>query len=135
MEYTQNNRGSIQFRERSRQIIDFGGLRYKNITPTDVDGLIEYKGKAYVLMEMKYGKAEMPYGQRLAIERMIDDFSKSGKIATAFLCEHYVENPNEDIDASKTIVRECYYNGKWHSDGTKTLKTRLDTFISFVDSF
>lgn len=35
MNYTDDNRGAIQFRERRKQIIDFSGLRVGNITPTD----------------------------------------------------------------------------------------------------
>lgn len=134
MDYSENNRGQIQFRERSRQIIDFGGLQYGNITPTDIDGLIEYKNKAYAIIEMKYGNAEMPKGQKLAIERMVDDLSSKGKLATAFLCEHDVANTNEDIIASKTIVRSCYYNGYWRNDGKRTLKARLDSFVHFAES-
>lgn len=134
MEYKQNNRGKIQFRDRSRQIIDFTGLQYGNITPTDIDGLIEYKGIAYAFIEMKYGVAEMPKGQKLAIERIINDFQKSGKLSAAFLCQHNVENPEIDILAAKTIVRSCYYDKVWRSDGKRTLKQRLDAFIHFADS-
>lgn len=129
-----NERGRIEYRARSRQIIDFSGLQYGNITPTDIDGLIEYKNKAYAIIEMKYGNAEIPKGQQLAIERMVDDFSKGGKLATAFLCEHDVKNPEEDIMAANVIVRSCYYNGHWKRDGRKTLKTRLDAFIGFAES-
>ena len=135
MDYSKNNRGQIQFRERSRQVIDFSGLQYGNITPTDIDGLIEYKNKAYVIIEMKYGKAEMPKGQKLCIERMINDFTSKGKLATAFLCEHNIENPEDDIVASKAIVRSCYYNGHWRDDGKRTLKSRLDLFVKFADNF
>jgi len=134
MDYSENNRGQIQFRERSRQVIDFSGLQYGNITPTDIDGLIEYKDKAYAIIEMKYGKAEMPKGQKLAIERMVNDLASKGKLATAFLCEHYVANTDDDIVASKAIVRSCYYNGYWRDDGKRTLKSRLDAFVRFAES-
>lgn len=133
MEY--NKRGRIQYRDRAQQIIDFSGLRYGNITPTDVDGIIEYKNKAYILYEMKYGSADMPDGQRMAIERQIDDFTNSGKTAVALLCEHDIQNCNEDIDAAKTIVRKYYYNKKWYNDGKRTAKDVSDKFIYFVDNF
>lgn len=131
---TYDKRGKIQYRERARQIIDFSGLQYDKITPTDIDGLIEYKGKAYVFVEMKYSKAPIPYGQRLALERLVQDLTKSGKLATVFLCEHYVSDCEQDIDAKKTIVRSCYFNNKWRTDGKRTLKERLDNFIRFADS-
>ena len=134
MDYQANNRGKIQYRERSRQIIDFSGLQYGFITPTDIDGLIEYKGIAYALIEMKYGNAEMPDGQKLAIERMINDFQKNGKLSAAFLCQHNVQNPEIDILAANSIVRSCYFNKIWRLDGKKTLKQRLDAFIQFAES-
>lgn len=134
MEYKQNNRGKIQFRDRSRQIIDFSELQYGSITPTDIDGLIEYKGIAYAFIEMKYGVVEMPKGQKLAIERIINDLQKSGKLSAAFLCQHNVQNPEIDILAANSIVRSCYFNKIWRLDGKKTLKQRLDAFIQFADS-
>ena len=51
MIYNEENRGTIQNRERARQIIDFHGLRLDGkITPTDSDGEIEYHDKAWVFM-------------------------------------------------------------------------------------
>jgi len=47
-------RGVIKYRGRARQIIDFRGLTYGNITPTDIDGLIEYKDKCILLIEIKH---------------------------------------------------------------------------------
>lgn len=57
----------IRNRFRAKQLIDFGGLQYEQITPTDIDGLIEYRNIAYIIYEFKYADAEMPFGQRLAI--------------------------------------------------------------------
>ena len=71
MLYDDDNRGSIQFPDRARQLIDFSGLRYNKITPTDIDGFIEYHDEAIVFMEFKYGNAELPYGQKLALERLL----------------------------------------------------------------
>lgn len=135
MDYSSTNRGKIQFRDRSRQIIDFSGLQYGNITPTDIDGLIEYKDKAYAIIEMKHRNAQMAYGQKIAIERMVNDFTVKGKLAAAFLCEHNVDDWKNDVVAKETIVRSCYFNGKWQNDGKRTLKTRLDAFIGYADSF
>ena len=74
MNYTDDNRGAIQFRERRKQIIDFSGLRVGNITPTDCDGLIEYHNKAYILFEIKHRDAKVPEGQLKALVRSVDDF-------------------------------------------------------------
>lgn len=134
MMYTDENRGTIQNRERARQIIDFSGLRYGNITPTDVDGMMDYHNKAWIIVEMKLDGAEMPFGQQLAIERLVDDLS-SVKESCGILCVHDIENPQEDIMAAETIVTQIYYKGKWEQPGTRhSLKQYCDEFIRFVDS-
>ena len=98
-------RGTIRNIGRKQQINDFSGLRFGNITPTDIDGIIEYKNKAFVIIEVKYGDAELPYGQRLCVERMVSDLSKP---ALAIIAEHSVCDENESIDVSKCNVREIY---------------------------
>ena len=108
MLYNDETRGIIQNPERARQIIDFSGIRFKNITPTDIDGLIEYKNIAYVLMEFKHREAEMPHGQSLALTRMVDDFDRQGKYATLLVCEHYVDDPKADIIARDTNCKLYY---------------------------
>ena len=78
--------------KRMKQLIDFKGLELDNgIYPTDIDGLIEYHDSEYILLEVKHKDARVPYGQRLAIQRMVDDFTKAGKKAVAIVCEHKVE--------------------------------------------
>ena len=77
----------IHFAERARQLIEFTGLNYDAISPTDIDGLIEYQNIAYVIFELKYNDAEMPIGQRLAFERMVYDFEKRSKKAI-IVAEH-----------------------------------------------
>lgn len=125
---------AINNRDRIKQIIDFDGLKYGTIMPTDVDGFIEYKNKAYVIIEMKHRDKEVQKGQLIAIERVVNDLSRCGKLATAFVCEHNIDNPQEDIIASRTKVRACYFNGVWRNDGKRTLKQRLDAFIRFAEN-
>ena len=67
MIYTDDNRGKILYPERRQQIIDFGGLRYGNSTPTDIDGFIEYKDKARVLIEIKYRDNPISNGKLLRL--------------------------------------------------------------------
>ena len=133
IQYTEDNRGSIQFRERKKQIIDFSGLRIGNITPTDCDGLIEYHGKAYILLELKRRGVEVPKGQLLALKRAVDDWQRAQKFATLIIAEHDVDNPNTDIDAASCHVREFYFKGN-KKTGDYTVKALIDRFISFVDS-
>ena len=131
----QDNRGIIQNRDRARQIINFAGLRYGNITPTDVDGLIEYKNKAVIFLEFKLdGFDEMPYGQRLALERIANDIRAAGKECLVILCIHNVEDCNKDIDAKNSLVKELYWNGKWHEKKQTTVGEQIDNYLRWVNS-
>ena len=108
-------RGQIVFRDRARQIRDFSGLLFGNITPTDIDGLIEYHGKAYVFIELKFSGAQIPYGQKLALERLVDDLRLAGKPSLCIIAEHNAMNTEDDIDVANAIVIEYRQKGKWLS--------------------
>ena len=128
-------RGVISNAARKQQIIDFGGLRFGNITPTDIDGMIEYHGKAYAILEFKYGDAALPYGQRLCLERMVRDFGKTGKHAIAVVAEHSVHDTNESIPAAQSRVRELYSTGMnelfWRPPAREM--TALDLLVRFFE--
>lgn len=133
MNYTDENRGTIQHRERARQIIDFSGIRYGNITPTDIDGFFEYHNRVFVFCEMKLTGAQLPDGQRMAIERLVDNLDYAGKHVVAFVCDHDVEETAQDVVAAETIVRTIYYHGRWHlPTHEKTLKWWIDSFLNFA---
>lgn len=104
---------AIRHPDRAKQVIDYGGIRCGNIMPTDLDGIIEYKGKAYILIEMKHRDTKIPTGQRIALERMVDDFKLRGKLACLLLCSHCVDNCDDVIRAEYTIVTGIYYNFRW----------------------
>ena len=48
-----DKRGKIGNRRRALQIRDFTGLRWGNITPTDIDALIDFGDKVFVFIEVK----------------------------------------------------------------------------------
>lgn len=117
-------RGVIRNREWATKIRDFSGLRFGNITPTDLDGMIEYKNKCFIFYESKFNGADMPFGQRLAFERMIDDHNKP---AILFVTKHNTEG---DIDFANTIVQKYYFRKRWHEiEERTTLREATDKFI------
>ena len=132
MMYSGDNRGKIQFRERARQINDFSGLRYGNITPTDIDGVIEYRDMALIFFEVKHRDKEMPYGQKLALERLADNNQRAGKPSTVLVCRHKNDDPGEDVNVANTIVSDFYYSGIWYKGGGRTAKEVTDSFLRFV---
>lgn len=133
MIYEDGNRGKYQFADRARQLIRFDDMIFGNITPTDIDGLIEYHNKAFILYEFKHGDAEIPKGQKLALERMVDAFTKSGKKAVAFLCKHSVDNPDKDIRAADAIVKSIYWNGAWHSTNGITVLEQTKNYLKWIN--
>ena len=127
-----DNRGTIQHRERARQIISFNGMRYDNGTPTDVDGLFEWRNKAFIFYEFKMRGVEMPEGQRKALERVIDALGAADKKAVLFLCSHDVENPHDDVVAADAAVERIYYKGKWSDGHGWTAKDWTNSFMERV---
>lgn len=105
-------RGEIQNVARKQQINDFSGLLFGKITPTDLDGVIEYRNKAYVFFEIKYGGAESFPGQRLCLERLVRDTAKSGKHAVALILEHNIHDTSQSVPAAECAVREIYYKSE-----------------------
>ena len=133
MNYNDENRGEIQFRKRAKQIIDFKDIRYGKITPTDIDGFFEHADKMFVFYEFKLDDAEVPAGQKLALERIVDGLSSAGKEAVLFLCRHNIKDTEKDIKAADTLVDKIYYNGKWHKKDKGTAKEWTDKFVRYVE--
>jgi len=121
------DRGKIINRNYATQIRDFSGLRFNNITPTDIDGFIDFHNEWFVIMEFKHGDSPLPYGQRLAIERLVDIVEKAGKKSIGIVANH---NISQDIDCANTIVREYRYHYTWYTKKEiMTTKQLIDKFI------
>ena len=120
---------------RMKQLIDFAGLELDGgIYPTDIDGLIEYHNSEYILIEVKHNKARLPIGQRIAMQRMVDDFTKAGKQAVAIVCEHNIDDTKQAVILSMCRVRELYYGAehRWRPpDKRITVREAIDNFLRF----
>jgi len=122
-------KGQIIFRNRARQIKDFSGLLFGNITPTDIDGLIEYHGRAYVIIELKFNDRQVPFGQKLALERLTDDLEKAGKQSLCIIAKHNTINPRDAIDVANATVSEYRFRLQWRNDNTGTVKNLVKRFL------
>ena len=123
MNYTDENRGSIQLRERARQLNDFHDIKYGAITPTDIDGYIEYHNEAFIFYEVKYRDAQLPRGQEIALVRLVDACWKAGYKAALIICEHNVDDPETDVPANMMKVR-CVYLGPDYGYCAGNIKNR-----------
>lgn len=118
--------------KRIKQVIAFDDLRWGNIHPTDIDGCIEYKDKAVILLEYKLQGYEMPLGQRLCLERLAHDIELAGKQAVVLLCEHTTYDTNEPVQAGASHVKALYFKGKWTNGDGQNAKQYVERFINYV---
>jgi hypothetical protein len=119
-------RGKIYNRAYAAQVNDFSGMRWGNITPTDMDGLIEYHNKCFIFIETKFMDKPLPYGQKLAFERLVDSLNKPGILIVT------THNGSGDIDMKSTKIREYYWQGKWYPGLDIQLKCFVDFFIGIA---
>lgn len=128
--YTMTERGVIRNRNFAKQLRNFSGLVYDSISPTDIDGCIEYKNKLFVFVESKFNGAKMPFGQRLAFERLNDAIERSGKPSLFLVAKH---ESDDDIDVANSIVTEYRQNYHWHFPKKEiTVKEASDIFIEKI---
>lgn len=124
---SENERGVIKNREFALRVNDFSGLRYGNITPTDLDGFIDFGNKTFIFIESKYGDAEMPYGQELALSRLCAACHQAGRKSILLLASHHGCG---DVLISESIVKKYFYVNKWmRPSGTITVRQAVDEFI------
>jgi hypothetical protein len=129
VEPTTPQRGVIRNRQLATRVKDYSGLRYGTITPTDIDGFMEFGDKLYVIIEGKTGAAALPYGQRLALERLCDVITSTGRPCLLVICEH--DSGAEDVDYAMCAVREYRLWGEWRSPGgLLTVRRVIDNFLS-----
>jgi len=120
-------RGKIRNRDFARQLRDFSGLRWGNITPTDIDGYFEIGDRIFVFIEIKYGTTEVPFGQKLALERLVDIIGET-RDAILIIGSHHDE-AGTDIDVAPCVVREYRTSNVWHSPTKKT------TIVELINQF
>jgi hypothetical protein len=120
-------RGQVVNKARYLQVRDFSGLRWNNITPTDIDGLIDFQDRLFVFFELKRKGNAIPRGQEMAIERVVREMGK-GKPTIAFVAEH--EDDGETIHVAEANVVSYYWKGQWYEmELQETLKHAIDGFI------
>lgn len=125
-------RGKIRNRSYAQQLKDYSGLRWGKITPTDIDGFADFNNEIFVFIECKHGESAMPFGQRLALERLCDACQKSGLKSMVIVANHNVDF-NNDIDVSAQPVSLIRLNGKWRKPNTpQTVRTAIDGFVNWA---
>jgi len=126
-------RGSYNHKAMGKQLLCFDGIDYGgNITPMDIDGLIEWHDQKRVLLEIKLQGVKVLTGERVALERMVKDFARVGKESIAIIADHKVFQTYKDVYVRDCIVREIYHSREQVWRPTKrmmTVGTLLDSFL------
>lgn len=90
---------------------DFSGLQYGKITPTDLDGFVEFADQVFVFIELKYRDSEMKKGQRVALERLCDVCWRDGKYVMVIVARY--EEGGKVVDVAPLPVVQYRFQGQW----------------------
>jgi len=123
----------IRNKEFAKQLVDYEGLQWGKITPTDFDGLIEYQDRGFIFFESKYKGTifDLASGQGKAFKRLVDDLSKT-KPAVLFLVWHDCAS-TEDIKIAHCKVVGYYFAGRWQRPkNARDLKWWCSRFIEHI---
>ena len=121
---------------KGRQLLRFEGMGSGRATPTDIDALIEYHGRVWVLFEAKYHGAEVPAGQRYALEHFVQAMRQAGRHAMAVVVDHEVQDETRDVYLRDLPVREMYTTeGKGWRPPRRPMTARMiaDEYIHYWD--
>lgn len=125
-------RGDVNNPERYKQEVDFSGLLFeRNITPTDFDGVLDFGGHFFVLIELKYQNAPLLFGQRLCLERVCDKLAVDSACVLIVATHNHL--PFQKIDAAKAMIREFRWKGNWKTPKQPTpLRQGIDLFKAML---
>jgi hypothetical protein len=111
----------IRNREEVAMPIDFN-IGNGKIGGTDIDFLLEFDDKFLILVECKRVGAEIPTGQRLVLERIVDAWRRGGGKAVALHVSWSVV-VDGFINLKNTFVEAVYTEDGWKKgDKTRTVK-------------
>ena len=133
----ENARGVYKNEKRGRQLLLFDGLKYGSITPTDIDGLIEYRNYLWLIYEAKFAGKDVPQGQRVALERLIRNIRIAKKHGIAMIVEHKVQSTASDVYLKDCMVRELITteNLRWRPPKYEiTVKEITDLYIGYYEN-
>jgi hypothetical protein len=113
--------------------INYDTMRKGNITPTDIDGIVEYHGCCWWINELKRGGKEMEYGQRTCLERTADALTEAGKYVVLVLGTE--PSGDSEYRGEQVVATLCRFCGIWfHLPEEMTLKDAWDEWSSSADA-
>jgi|TARA_R100000081_G_C4719293_1_gene117147 hypothetical protein len=108
----------IKYRKRFNQPIVFNGLQDGVISPTDIDFVFEVDNKFLLIGECKVEGKDLTVGQKLVLQRLVDNWTAAGKLAIAYYVTHNF-HPDDDVVLSECDVHSVYTSGQWQRKNIK----------------
>lgn len=129
------NRDKVKNESAFKQKLLFVKLERRcKITPTDVDGLIDYNGNAFLFLEAKKENGIMSYGQSLAYENLIHVLQKGGAPSICVLFRHDTPS-NKNIITYNKIVDSIYLFDEEYDDWRWKKPDRQITVLEAINIF
>ena len=94
--------------------MDYSSYSDTNNHPSDIDMFYIGKDHTLIVGEIKNELGELKGGQRKLYEQLIDGWKYDG-MALFITHDKYVQRGDKKVDVPNCLVREYYYNGKWHT--------------------
>jgi len=123
-------RGQIRNAAMREQINDFASMRWNKITPTDIDGAIDFGGKFFVFFDIKSDGAPFSRGQELFFENLC----RALRVPSVFALAVHGVTPPDEVIGGDCVVRRYYWRergGVW----TWVVAPEGVSLLRFVNEF
>ena len=106
---SQRMMGQYNNEDRARQLIRFDNMVFdRNKSFTDADAIMDYKGIAWLMFEVKTRDAKLTDGQRILSENFVRMARDAGRYAVVAVVEHQVDDCSQPVYLAECDVREIY---------------------------
>lgn len=113
--------GMIRNSNMVKQAIDFKGVEFGKVHPTDIDCVLEFDGKHLILIEVKKAGNNIPMGQKNVLERIANNWRGNSIVLKV---EHECDE-HRDIPIQQCLLTLYYYKGKWHKPKKNKILTEV----------
>ena len=101
--------GRYEHERRARQLIRFDGMVFdRNKSFTDIDAMMDYGGRAWLMFEVKGEGVGLTTGQRILAENFVRMARDAGRYAVVAVVEHHVTDCDRDVYLADCDVIEVY---------------------------
>ena len=113
--------GLIKYPKRIKQLINYSGIQFDKIRPSDIDGVLEFDNRFLFLLEFKHIERKHKSfkdfnrdGQNIMLKRIIDSWQYKDKKEGFVVYLYHKTKPHEDIMAEKTCVHGYYHKRQYY---------------------